>query len=474
MAASRAISLLSMVVLARLLSPTDFGIMAVPTLVITYLETVGDLGTGAALVQVRERREQAALVTLAFNLVMAVAWWAAMVALAAPVSSFFGRDDTAPAMQALAWVFAIKALGNTQEALLLHDLDFRSRSVPEVGRAGVKAVVSIGLALLGQGAWSLVWGHVLGTAAWVALTWVVVPWRPWRHLAPESLREARATVRPMLAFGSQVVLVNLLAAVLHHLDDVVVGRVAGVAVLGVYATVSKLPEACITTLTWAVGKVSFPAFARTSHDAAARSEIYLAALRFVAVVALPAAALLGALSHPVVLLALGHQWIEGAPLLKWLAACAAFRALGSHAGDLFKGAGRPDLLRNLALVKACITVPALVLAGWVTRSAEAVAATFALATLATSQINLWVACRTLALPLGRALREVLAPALAAAAGAGVALAMAPLVPGWAAWADLLVRGAAGLLAAAAVTWRGVPDVRRLVAAGRTRLLARPS
>lgn len=472
MVAARLVTFASNLALARLLAPDAFGVVAIPLLVITYFETVGDLGMGAALVRQQRDEKDAALVTFGFNLGLGALWGALMWLLAAPIASFFDRPDALGAIQALALVHPLKALGNTHDALLLHDLSFRRRALPEILRAVVKALVAIALALAGFGFWSLAWGQLAGTLAWVVSQWAACPWRPWEHLSPESLARARESARPMLGFGSQIVFVNVLAGLLHHSDKVLVGRLAGVAPLGLYTQAAKFPEAAITTLTWAVGRVTFPAFARSEGSPADRENLYLSALRLVAIATLPSAAVLALLAHPVVIVALGRQWEGAAPMLAALSLAAAFRSLGSHAGDLFKGAGRADLLRNLALLKVAVMLPVTCAAGLLTGSATAIAWAFAAGTLCTSAINLVVASRLLALPLRRIAREIAPSAALAAALGALLLALAPLTSSWAPALDLLARGGAAAVAGAAGLLAVAPELRSLPSRIRARAARR--
>ena len=462
MVAARLVTFASNLVLARMLAPEAFGVVAIPLIVITYFETLGDLGTGAALVRQQRDVEDAAIVTFGFNVALGALWGAIMWAASGPIATFFDRPDAVGAIEALALVHPLKAFGNTHDALLLHDLSFKRRALPEIVRALVKAIAAIALAWAGYGIWALAWGQVAGTLAWVVAQWLACPWRPWRHLSAESLARARESSRTMLGFGSQVVLVNVLAGVLHHSDKLIVGKLAGVAPLGLYTQAAKFPEAAITTLTWATGRVIFPAFARAEGSPDERRQLYLSALRLVALATLPAAAVLALLARPLVLVALGPKWEAAAPMLSALALAASFRALGSHAGDLFKGAGRADLLRNLALVKIAVTVPLTVTTGLLTGSASAIAWAFAAGTFVTSAINLGVACRLLGVSPATIAREI-RPAAVIASILAACLGGAALLP-WrpSPFVDLAVRGGLAALLGSALLWRMVPALRRLV------------
>jgi len=351
-AAGRLISLASLVVLARLLDPADFGLVALALVYMTYVETVGDLGAGAALVYWPSRSEDAVQVTFLINVLMGWAWFVLTLLLAPAVAAFFHNPSAEPIFRALAWSFPIKALSATHDSLCQKDLRFRARLVPEIGMAGIKALVAIFLARAGFGAWSLVWGQLAGLSASTILFWIVVPWRPvWRW--PSGV------AGPILAYGRGIVAVNVIAAVLHHADVAIVGRTLGAAALGFYQMAYKIPEMTVTTLVWVVSRVLFPTFSRARAEGGDLREAYLGALRYVSLLTLPAAVGLALLSEPLVLTFFGERWRPTVPILAALATYTGLRSLGTTAGDVLKAMGRPGLLAALGVLKASLLVPAL-------------------------------------------------------------------------------------------------------------------
>lgn len=408
---ARLVWLLALAFLTRLLTPEEFGLLAFALVFILYVETVGDLGTGVALVRWPGDAARAAQVTFWVNLGTGLLWFGLTVALAPAVAAFFQHPEGEPVLRVLAASFLLKALGNTHDALCLKAMRFRARLVPELGQALARGVVAVALAWHGFGVWSLVTGYLAGLAVWVVGLWLVVPWRPrWRM--PGDL------AAPMLRFGAPLVAVNVLAAVVHHVDLVIVGRVLGATALGLYQIATKVPEMTVILVVWVASKVLLPAFSALQGSPRALAGAYLAALRYVGALAVPAAAGLVLLAEPLVVTLFGDAWRGAAPILQALGAYAGLRALGSHAGDVLKATGRSGLLAGLAVVKAAVLVPALLIAA--SAGAVAVAATLAGVTTLTLALNLAVVSRLLGLrpaQLGRAL----APSLAA--GATLALAL---------------------------------------------------
>ncbi|MDX1622829.1 MAG: lipopolysaccharide biosynthesis protein [Gemmatimonadota bacterium] len=414
----RVISVVGLVVLARLLAPEDFGLLAIALVIVTYLETLGDLGVGAALVYWPRRAEEAARLAFAVNVVTGAAWGLAMILAAPWLAGFFERPDAVWIIRAMALSFPVKALGNAHDALLRKELRFRARMLPEVGMGAAKAAVAIALAAgLGWGAWSLVVGHLAGLAVWTAVLWRVEPWRPGGPLPLDLFG-------PMLRYGRGLVAVNVLAAVVHHADLVVVGRMLGATALGFYQIAYKVPEMSIAMLIWVAGRVLFPAFSRIHAAGEDVGRAYVASIRYVSLMSLPAAVGLVLLAEPIVTVVFGSKWAPAAPMLQALAVYIGLRSVGTPAGDVLKGTGRTGLLAGLALVKAIILVPALIWAGGF--DASAVAWTMAAVAVVTTTLNLGVVQWRYGVPVPVALRG-------AAPGGAASAIMAAAVLGWTRW-----------------------------------------
>ena len=266
-----------------------------------------------------------------------------------------------------------------------------------------KASISVVLALMGFGVWSLVWGQVAGQALSTALLWILVPWRPRANL-PRDL------IRPVFRYGRGIVSVNVIAAVVHHVDIVIVGRMFSVAVLGWYQMAYRVPDIAVTLLVRTTSKVLFPALSRLRGAGGQLREMYLPALRYLSLLTVPTTIALVMLAEPIVLVLFGDQWLGSVPILKALAIYTGLKALGSYVGDLLKAMGRPSLLALLGTARALVLVPALILAA--SYSALAVAITLIGVTILSTGVNLGMAGSLLRVPWS-AILSALRPSLVA-------------------------------------------------------------
>jgi O-antigen/teichoic acid export membrane protein len=446
MLSTRLVTLAGLAVLARLLAPADFGLLAFALAYITYLTAVGDLGTTMALIYWPTRKDDAAQVTFVISVVTGWLWLGCIILLAPAIAEFFGNPSGAPVVIAIAWSVPIQALGSTHDALCRKSLRFRTWFVPEVGLASLKAVISIALALAGFGVWSLVWGHLAGHLLRTVLLWVLVPWRP-------TLTMPWDLLGPMFAYGRSIVAVNVLAVIVHHSDLLIVARLLGVTALGFYQMAAKIPEMTITVLVRAVSSVLFPALSRLHAQGRNPAQTYLTTLEGVGLVTIPAAVGLILMAEPLVFILFGPRWAASIPIVQALTVVACLRALGTNAGDLLKAAGRPGTLVVLAATKSALLIPALVLAA--DEGMVAVALAMVAVTAATVTLDIAVACvltRTSSWSVFAAMTPGVAAGAAIAAGlAFVDVWLLPVAPPIRV-AIALVIGAAG--------WAGAVQVVR--------------
>jgi O-antigen/teichoic acid export membrane protein len=345
---ARVLSLLATAVLARLLTPEDFGLVALALIAIAFLDMFPGLGVGDALVvaaddEVEEQAETAFVVSV----VVGFGFGVVLAALGPIASSFFEQPELVAIMPVLGISFFVRGFAGTHAALAQKRLDFRSRTAAEMADAITRGLVSVFLAFAGAGVWSLVVGYVVGSAAWAICLWLLVAWRP-------RLRPRRAHLRRLLGFGGTLTAVGVMGAFLTQFDYVVVGRVLGATELGFYSMATRIPELFILGLAGIAGRVLFPAFASLGDEAVPRA--FLASLRYATLVALPLTVFLAVLAEPITLALLGDQWTPSVGAMQVLCLWVAAATLGQVCGNVFKGRGRVDLILMLAVPQAVALV----------------------------------------------------------------------------------------------------------------------
>jgi O-antigen/teichoic acid export membrane protein len=352
-ATSKLLVLATTVVLARLLTPDDFGLVGIGLLVIGFLDLFNDFGVSAAVVQNRDAPERTANVAFWVNMALGSVLTLVGVTAAPLVADFFDEPRATAVVQVLSLSLLLSSLGAIHEARLRRDLRFRRRLAPELGRAIAKGATAITLALLGAGVWSLVWGQLAGEFTASVLYWFALRWRP---LFVVDL----AVTRRLIGFGSKIALVGLLGGILRNADYLVVGRALGTRALGLYTLAFRLPQLLIEGAVTIVGQVAFPAFARVQHDPVRLRSGLLRAQRLTALVITPLGLGLAVTADPFVRAVYGEQWVPAIQVMQLLAVYMVVQGASRLVGDVYKATGRAGLLSKLAVLKLVITLPLLV------------------------------------------------------------------------------------------------------------------
>jgi len=414
--AGKALVLVSTVILARLLAPTDFGVVAIALVFITYADVVTDLGVAQALVFLppdRRRNDAALVVCLAVS-----GAFVAVAMLVAPLAaSFFGHPEVTGMFRVLSLSLLLRATGQVPDALLRKGLRFRPRTIAELSRALLQGGVSIALALLAFGPWAIIDGYLVGCAVWSALLWKAVGYRPGRsvwHLRGAGLR-------PLLAFGLPAAGTALLLCLVFNIDYLIVGRLLGAQALAYYALGFRIPELVIISVFNVVSVVAFPLFSQVRQDTTRLLRGYLFGLRVQAIYGVAAGVGLAMAAPMIVHVLFGPRWGPAIVPLEALALYAAFRSLGLGPHEAFRGIGRPDLLVKVSLLRLAVVAPALLIGAKF--GIDGVSWAQAAAALPLAVVMQVIASKVLRIPFG-AILSSLTPALAV--GIGVAAAMAPV------------------------------------------------
>ena len=409
---AKGVVLLSTLVLARLLAPEDFGLIALALVVMNALDVVNDFGIGSAVIwradDPRLTSDVAFGLTIGVGLVLTVA-----TLLGAPVfATALGEPQVAGVIAALSVTFLIASLGSVQDARLRRALAFRRRFVAELAKGVVKATVTVVLAAAGLGVWALVHGQVAGVAVGAACYWTLAAWRP-------QLRFDRAVARSIVSYGSQITLLGLLAVAASNIDYVVIGRRLGTVELGYYTVAFRLPGLLILSSCAVLSQVLFPAFTKVSRDRGSLTGSLLQTIRALAAAVVPIGVGIALVASDLVSVLFGEQWMPAVTVMRWLAVYAVLATLLYSDGDVYKAIGRPVVLNVITVVQVGLAIPVLWWAAGI--GIEAVAVGQVVVAAAVLLLRLTLVDRILGVrpwAVAGALRPVVVGAVALAAAVG--------------------------------------------------------
>lgn len=328
------ISFATIAVVARTLSPGDYGLVAMVTSVTAFLAVFSDMGLSLVTVQRKELTESQSSALFWVN-----AGFAGLLGLftigGAPLLVWFYEESRLlPITCVIALTFPLTGLTVQHQALLKRNMRFRKLAMVRLGGTTTGAGLSVLMALGGFGYWALVWQPVAVAAAEMLASWLAMPWRPGRPRNCEGLRG-------MLGFGGNLTAHGMVGYIATHLDSLLIGRLCGTHQLGLYATSYSLMMRPIALAGYSVGETAIPELCRHARDSERFRASYRKMFTVTALLGLPAS-LGGALwADDLVAALLGAQWFAATPILTCLFIAAAPRLLLASTGWVYVATGRP-------------------------------------------------------------------------------------------------------------------------------------
>lgn len=347
------IQLASTAIIARQLSPEDYGLVAMVTSILGFITLFKDLGLSQAAIQ-RKTITPAQVNGLYWvNIVMGLIFTCIVAGIAPLVAKFYGRPELVHITLAYAAMIPIGSLGAQHSAMLQRKLQYTSLTIRDVAASLGGALAGIAAALYGYGYWSLVIMQAASVVFSTAALWWQSDWRP-------GLPRFGADLKPLLKFGSTVTLSNLLGFLMNGLDSVLLGYFIGPVGLGIYNRAQNTLSKPMQQLIPPVMNVAYGVFSRAAHD---RQKFESAALQLGFVV-VAAGGLIAALTMIcadwIVLVVLGGNWSETVPIVRILALFAIVEPVASLLAVLLTAKGLPGKLVRWRIISAGLIIAGLV------------------------------------------------------------------------------------------------------------------
>jgi O-antigen/teichoic acid export membrane protein len=330
-------------ILARLLSPADFGIAAEVIVFSSLVIVFADLAFGAALIQREEVTDDDCSTAFWACAATGLGFTLLGIALAGPIAAFYGEPQVKPLVMALSVTFLLTSVSTIQESLLARDLAFRALETRLMAATVVGAVVGIGAAALGWGAWAVILQSLTLSLCSSALLWAMSPWRP-------RLRFSWASLRSMASFSGYLFGHRLLYYLHRNSDNLLIGKALGPASLGAYAIAYNIILVPFSRIAAPLQDVLFPAFSRIQGDKARIADGWIRVTRAVAAISIPALAGLALLADDFVTVVLGPKWSAAAPVIQILAWVGALQALQSLNTGILEALGHARAIFRWTIV----------------------------------------------------------------------------------------------------------------------------
>ncbi|MGE3843530.1 MAG: lipopolysaccharide biosynthesis protein [Vicinamibacterales bacterium] len=343
------ITLLSTTILARLLTPRDYGVVGMAATLTTFVAIFKELGLSSATIQ-RQKLGVGEVSTLLWvNATLGLCLTGLTIALAPLVARFFADDRLTSVTASLALTFLLQGFTIQNDALLRRQMRFTALAITELASLMAGFGVAALLAWRGAGYWALVLSNVAMALVSLGGVWIACPWRPQRPRLSDEVRE-------MLKFGGHLTGFSTINYFARNADNVLIGRVWGADQLGLYSRAYQLLMLPINQLTAPLSTVVLPLLSRLTDQPQLYRSTFLRLVEKLALVTMPGMMCLMLTADWLIHLLMGPRWVDAGPVFAWLGLAGLFQPVASATGWLFISQGRTRDMFHWGILGGSLTV----------------------------------------------------------------------------------------------------------------------
>jgi O-antigen/teichoic acid export membrane protein len=338
------------VILARLLSPSDYGLLAMIVVFNAIAMAFINSGFGNALIRKPDLIEDDNTTAFIFNIVAGLLLYGVIWIIAPWVAKFYDKPILASLLRAEGILLIIISFRIVQNTQLSRALNFKAKTIINLSSQVLAGIIAILTAYKGFGVWSLVIQHLMGGVTELVLLWIISPWRP-------RGRWNKKSINYLWGYGSKLLASGLLDTVYSNIYPIVIGKFYSAAELGLYTQAKQYAGLPSGTLTGVLQQVTFPVLSQIQEDTERLGSSYRRMLRFTVFLVFPVMMGLVALAHPLVLALVTDKWAECVPYLQVICFASMWYPVHAINLNLLQVKGRSDLFLRLEVVKkAVITI----------------------------------------------------------------------------------------------------------------------
>lgn len=335
--------------LARLLSPSEYGLIGICTIFITVLGGIVDCGFSNALIRKKNITDNDYSTMFILNMVMSIVLYVLLYFCAPYISLFFGREELTILIRVTGIILVIQALAIVQITVLTKRIDFKKKTKASLISAIISGIIGVGMALSGCGVWSLVAQQISKQILYVICLWRFNHWIPRMEFRRDSFEY-------MWGFGWKLMFSSLLNSIWNQLYQVVVGKCYSPATLGQYSRSKEYVSLFSSNLTTIVQRVSFPVLSEIQDDTQRLVAAYRKIIRTVMLVTCVCLISLGAIAEPLIYCLIGSQWYEAATYMPLICISMSLYPLHAINLNMLQVQGRSDLYLYIEIVKKIISI----------------------------------------------------------------------------------------------------------------------
>ena len=351
---SYAVTFVVGLILARLLTPDDYGLIGIISIFTAICDCFIRAGFGTALIRKKDATEDDYCTVFVCNLIMSVALYWALFLLAPYIAFYFRREELVDLVQVASLGMIISAFSIVQSTRLTKRIDFKSQTMITIASAVVRSIVGLVMAFSGFGVWAIVGQSLSGSVTSTILLCYVNKWIP-------RLRFSKDSFRYLFGFGSKLLVSDIITTIWNQVYNVVIGRYYQPATLGQYTRAKMFDGLLSSNLTVVIQRVTFPVLSEMQDDKARLKSGYRRVIRATMLISFLGSLMMAAVAKPMIIVLVGDQWIEASYYLQIIIFNTMLFPLHSINLNMLLVLGRSDLFLKLEIYKKTIAVIPIVL-----------------------------------------------------------------------------------------------------------------
>jgi len=340
------------IILARLLSPNDFGVFGIALLVLSILDSFSQAGFQQALIQKKGETRSYLDTAWTVGLIRGFIIAGVVFFLAKPAAIFFEAPAAENILRIIGISIILQSLNNIAVLYFQKELQFHKFFKYQFLGTIADVTVAITSAFLLKSVWALVFGLLAGNLVRCIMSYVIEPYRP-------RFRFNRAQAKELFGFGRWILGSSILVFIGAHIDDIFVGRLLGAAALGFYQMAYRISNMPATEITYMIASVAFPAYSKVQDRQVRLQQAYFRIMRLTVAISIPIAVGIVFLAPEFTNIFLGEKWMPMVPAMQLLAVAGLIKSIISTGSPLFTGSGHPNFEFYMQLIRGLIIIIAI-------------------------------------------------------------------------------------------------------------------
>ena len=349
---SQLFTIARLIILARILAPSDFGLMGIALLVMLILEAFSQTGFQHALVQKKENIKEYLNTAWTVSILRGIILFAIVYFMAPYAAVFFNVPEAKTIIQVIGFSILFQAFTNIGIIYFQKELEFNKQFVYQLSGTLADFLVALSAAFILKSVWALVFGLLAGNIVRCIVSYTIHPYKPRFRLELGKTKE-------LFGYGKWISGSIILIFIGAYIDDICVGKLLGVAALGFYQMAYRISNMPATEITYVIGRVAFPAYSKIQDHQKGLQQAYFQIMRLTIAISIPIAIGIAFLAPDFTRIFLGEKWMPMVPAMQLLAIAGLIKSIISTGSPLFAGSGHPNFEFYMQFIRALIMIIAI-------------------------------------------------------------------------------------------------------------------